>query len=47
MTDAPIRPLPFMEQEQLVGVISIVNGVKAQHEQLTMENHFLKNYIQH
>ena len=31
---------------RLVGLISIGDLVKHQHDQLTMENHYLKSYIQ-
>ena len=35
-----------MDNGKLAGLISIGDIVKAQHHQLTVENHYLKNYIQ-
>ncbi len=46
MSDKRIRHLPILEDGKLAGVISIGDIVKAQHHQLTVENHYLKNYIQ-
>lgn len=45
LTTNRIRHLPIVDQQQLVGVISIGDVVKAQHDRLSMENHFLKQYI--
>jgi len=46
MTEQRIRHLPVVEQGGLVGIISIGDIVKAQHDELSRENHYLKSYIQ-
>jgi CBS domain-containing protein len=46
LTENRIRHLPIVESGQLVGIISIGDLVKAQHDELSRENHYLKSYIQ-
>lgn len=46
MTQNRIRHLPVVNDGKLVGMVSIGDIVKAQHEQLTRENYFLMSYIQ-
>jgi len=46
MTERRIRHLPVVENGRLVGIISIGDIVKAQHDELSRENHYLKSYIQ-
>jgi CBS domain-containing protein len=46
MTECRIRHLPIVEEGRLLGLISIGDVVKAQHDELSVENHYLKEYIQ-
>ncbi len=46
LSENRIRHLPVVEDGQLVGIISIGDLVKAQHDELSRENHYLKSYIQ-
>jgi len=45
MTEMRIRHLPVVEDNQLLGLVSIGDIVKMQHDRLTMENHYLKSYL--
>ena len=46
MTKNRIRHLPVVVEGRLVGMVSIGDVVKAQHDRLAMENQALKDYIQ-
>lgn len=46
MTERRIRHLPILMDGRLAGMISIGDLVKAHYEEATMENHYLKSYIQ-
>jgi len=46
MTNRRIRHLPVVDAERLVGIVSIGDLVKAQHDRLAMEYEAMKGYIQ-
>jgi CBS domain-containing protein len=46
MTERRIRHVPVVESGRLIGIISIGDTVKAQHDELCRENYYLKSYIQ-
>jgi len=45
MTNKRIRHLPVLSEGKLLGIVSIGDIVKAQHDLLAMENRFMKDYI--
>lgn len=46
MTERRIRHLPVLDGDELAGMISIGDVVKAQLRDTAVENHYLKSYIQ-
>ncbi len=46
MTKNRVRHLPIVVKGKLYGMISIGDVVKSHHDQLEMENHYMKSYIQ-
>jgi CBS domain-containing protein len=46
MTEHRVRHMPLLDNDRLAGMISIGDIVKAQHDELSLENHYLKSYIQ-
>ena len=46
MTTRRIRHLPVLSEGKLAGLVSIGDLVKTQHDQLAMENRFMKDYIE-
>lgn len=45
MTERRIRHLPIIVEGKLAGIISIGDVVKAHHDEVALENHYLKSYI--
>lgn len=46
MTENRIRHLPIMDKDQLKGIVSIGDVVKAQIKEKDVENHYLRDYIE-
>jgi signal-transduction protein with cAMP-binding, CBS, and nucleotidyltransferase domain len=46
MTNHRVRHLPILLEEELYGIVSIGDIVKAHHDELELENHYMRSYIQ-
>ena len=46
MTEHRVRHLPVVGEGRICGMISIGDIVKSHHDQLEMENHYMRSYIQ-
>ena len=46
MTTHRVRHIPVVHQDQLYGIVSIGDIVKAHHDELEMENYLMQSYIQ-
>jgi len=46
MTTRRVRHLPILLEGELFGIVSIGDIVKAHHDLLELENHFMRSYIQ-
>ena len=46
MTTHRVRHLPVVHRDQLHGIVSIGDIVKAHHDELEMENYLMQSYIQ-
>lgn len=46
MTVRRVRHLPIVDNGRLLGVISIGDVVKSQHQQMAIENQYMREYIQ-
>ena len=46
MTDRRIRHVPVIAGGRLVGMVSIGDLIKAQHDNMAVENRFMRDYIQ-
>lgn len=46
MTHHRVRHLPIVNEGRIVGMISIGDVVKAEHDEVVTENYFLRTYIQ-
>ncbi|MGA2063846.1 MAG: CBS domain-containing protein [Thermoguttaceae bacterium] len=46
MTTHRIRHVPVLSEGRLVGIVSIGDLLKAQHDHLAVENRFMRDYIQ-
>ena len=46
MTAHRVRHLPIIDEDSLRGIVSIGDLVKAHHDELEVENHYMRSYIQ-